>query len=77
MQAIHPHKPDAARHRSAIDALARETHADPSRVRELYERELAELGAHAKVVGYLPVLARRNVKATLRHGRRDGGGPIP
>ena len=65
MRALHQKTSDAARHQSAIDALAREARVEPSHVSELYERELARLGANAKVLGYLFVLARRNVKAAL------------
>ena len=68
MRAVHQSTSDANRHQSAIEALARETAVEPSRVRELYERELAHLGANAKVVSYLLVLARRNVRAALRQG---------
>ena len=58
--------PEAAQHGSAIEALARETGAEPAKIQELYERELADLEATAKVRGFLSVLASRNVRAALR-----------
>jgi hypothetical protein len=56
----------SAQHGSTIEALARETGGEPARVRELYERELAQLEAHAKVRGFLSVLACRKVRVALR-----------
>ena len=55
-----------AQHGSAIEALARETGSEPAHVKELYERELAHLESHAKVRGFLSVLACRNVRMVLR-----------
>jgi cell division septum initiation protein DivIVA len=77
MHAIPQQTSDSARHQSAIEALARETRAEPARVRALYERELAQLGANAKVHGYLFVLARRNVKAKLREAAVTSHAPRP
>jgi Protein of unknown function (DUF3562) len=56
----------SVRHGSVIDDLARETGAETSHVRELYEYELAQLEVNAKVRGYLSVLACRNVRMALR-----------
>jgi hypothetical protein len=56
----------SARHGSIIEALAKETGGEPAHVRELYERELARLEMTAKVRGFIPVLACRNVRMALR-----------
>jgi len=58
--------PEAARHGTTIEALARETGKEPAKVQELYEREFADLEATATVRGFLSVLASRNVRAVLR-----------
>ena len=58
-------------HTSTIEALARHTGATPERVKALFERELAELEATAKVQGFLSVLAIRNVKLMLREPHAD------
>jgi hypothetical protein len=58
--------PAAARHGSVIEDLARETGAESSHVRELYEYEFAQLEINAKVRGFLSVLACRNVRMALR-----------
>jgi hypothetical protein len=60
---------ESARHQSTIEALARETREEPSRVRQLYNHALAKLEANAKVRGYLGVLAHRSVRAALREAR--------
>ena len=56
---------DPARHQQAIDALARETHAEPDRVRELYEIEHAKLIAEARVKTFVSVIAVRLVRIAL------------
>jgi hypothetical protein len=56
----------SAQHGATIEALARETGSEPAYVRELYERELAQLESNAKVRGFLSVLACRNVRMVLR-----------
>ncbi len=58
--------PEAAQHGATIEALARETGAEPAEVQELYAREFADLEATATVKGFLSVLASRNVRAVLR-----------
>jgi hypothetical protein len=58
-------------HTSTIEALAQQTGASPERVKTLFERELAELEATAKVQGFLSVLAFRNVKLMLREPHAD------
>jgi hypothetical protein len=60
---------ESARHQSTIEALARETRAEPAYVRQLYDQALSELEANAKVRGYLSVLARRSVRTALREAR--------
>jgi len=54
------------RYGAVIDALARETGTELEHVKELYERELAQLEATAKVRGFLPVLAASKVRVALR-----------
>jgi hypothetical protein len=56
----------SAQHGSTIEALARETGSAPAHVKELYEREMAHLESNAKVLGFLSVLACRNVRMVLR-----------
>ena len=53
------------KHHSAIEALAREAHAERAVVKQLFDRELAALEVRAKVRGYLVVLAARKVRQTL------------
>jgi Protein of unknown function (DUF3562) len=60
---------ESANHQSTIEALARESRADPAYVRKLYEKVLAELEATAKVRSFLFVLACRNVRAALLEAR--------
>jgi hypothetical protein len=62
--------PEAAQHQATIEALAWETGTEPVMVRELYERELADLEATATVRSFLSVLASRKVRAVLRHRHR-------
>ena len=66
MQVGNSESPASARHGSVIEALALETGTEPSRVRELYELEFAQLEMNAKVRGFLSVLACRNVRMALR-----------
>ena len=65
MHAADPGTTQPARHQSTIEALAREMRVEPARVRHLFERELAQLEAQAKVRAYLLVLACRNVRIAL------------
>jgi hypothetical protein len=60
---------ESARHQSTVDALARETRAEPAYVRQLYDVALAELEANARIRGYLAVLAGKGVRAALRAAR--------
>jgi len=67
---IHETAPrEFARHRSAIEALARNAAVDAAYVKELYERELNELQAHAKVRDFLPVLVAGAVRRRLNRAR--------
>jgi len=66
MQAEEEEAPLSALYGAAIGDLARETGLDPEHVKALYERELAQLEANAKVRGFLPVLASRKVRMVLR-----------
>jgi hypothetical protein len=71
MQAGDREGPASAQHGSVIEALARETGREPAHVRELYERELADLEANAKVRGFLSVLACRKVRMALGETHPD------
>jgi hypothetical protein len=66
MQAHEQEAPASAQHGYAIEVLARETGSEPAHVRQLYEREFAHLESHARVRGFLSVLACRNVRMVLR-----------
>ena len=56
---------DPARHQQAIESLAKETHAEVDRVRELYEVEHAKLIADARVKTFVSVIAVRLVRIAL------------
>jgi hypothetical protein len=56
---------DPARHEQAIEALAKETHAEVDHVRELYEVEHARLHATARVKTFVGVIATRLVRKVL------------
>ena len=58
-----------AKHQAAIEALARETDTEPAYVQQLYDRELAELEANAKIHGYLSILASRKVRRAINLNR--------
>ena len=58
-----------ARHKSAVEALAREAGAELAYVQELYERRLGELERQVKVRDFLPVLACRVVRSALSEQR--------
>jgi hypothetical protein len=66
MRADEPELPGSTQHGSAIDDLVRETGSEPAQVKELYERELAQLQATAKVRGFINLLVSRNVRKALR-----------
>jgi hypothetical protein len=60
----------------AIESLARESRLPSREVARLYEDERAELGVGARITGFLPIFAIRNVRAALRQratGRRASG----
>ncbi len=61
------------RDESIIDTLARETGGEPAHIRELYEREMSQLEATAKVHGFLSLIACRNVRMAMRHADSDRG----
>jgi hypothetical protein len=58
---------------SAIETLARETGSELAYVKELYEREFAQLEATATVKGFLSLLAYRNVRVELRKSDTPAG----
>ena len=53
----------------ALEAISRTTHVAQSEVTRLYEEELAELRADARIASFLPIFALRNVEDTLNHRR--------
>jgi hypothetical protein len=64
----------SANDRYALQALARDMGAELASVRQLYERELTQLEANAKVKGFLSVLAGRKVRLALcAHRAADSG----
>jgi hypothetical protein len=58
----------------AIHFLAREWGVPVEEVARLYESERAALALTARVTGYLPILAIRKVRETLR--RRSDSRPV-
>lgn len=48
------------------EAIAKETETSVEEVERLYERELSELAAEAKITQYLDVLASKRVRMKLR-----------
>ncbi|MCK6369946.1 MAG: DUF3562 domain-containing protein [Gammaproteobacteria bacterium] len=58
------------RPRGDIEFLARQWQVPIQEVTRLYEGECAALAVNAQVTAYLPIIAIRNVRETLRR-RRD------
>ena len=58
-------EPASGPDKSIVEALARETGREAAYVKELLEREFAQLEANAKVRAFLSVLAYRNVRTAL------------
>lgn len=56
----------------ALESISKRCHVSQSEVTQLYERELADLGADARVASFLPIFAMRNVEEKL-HRRADAG----
>ena len=50
----------------AIEALAKETHVEVDRIRELYQTAHAQLAAQARIKTYLSVIATRLVRSALQ-----------
>ena len=55
----------------AIEFLACEWQVPIHQVTQLYESEWAELAVDARIAGFLPIFAFRNVRKTLRHRARS------
>ena len=53
----------------ALAVISRTTHVAQREVTRLYEKELAELRADARIASFLPIFALRNVEDTLNHRR--------
>jgi hypothetical protein len=75
MRADEPELTGSTQHGSAIEALARETGREPAQVKELYERELAQLEATAKVRGFINLLVSRKVRKALRESSAQRNSP--
>jgi Protein of unknown function (DUF3562) len=70
MQTAAPGTPEPAQRGNTIQALAKETGVEPTKVEELYDREFAELEATATVRIFLSVLTSRKVRTALRRQRQ-------
>lgn len=57
---------DPSRNVDSQEAIARQTDTAIAEVERLFEQELAELAAEAKITQYLSVLASRRVRMKLR-----------
>lgn len=53
----------------ALEVISKTTRVPQSEVTRLYEEELAELRATARIASFLPIFALRNVEDTLNHRR--------
>ena len=58
-----------------VEFLARESHVSIDEVARLYGKELAKLQIGARIQGFLPILAIRNVREMLRQ-RKVGLRPL-
>ncbi len=56
-------------HAALVESIAKELKEPVDEVRALYESELTDLRAQARVETYVPIFASRKVRAVLR-GRR-------
>lgn len=66
-KSIYSSELDYQRHHQAICTLANEFNLTEMDVASLYEKELRDLCAHARVRQYLLLLTARHVKEILRH----------
>ncbi len=69
MRNLYKDSQEEALHHMAISALADETQQPVPLVKEVYEREYAELKSTARVKDYLPLFAARRAKKTLGRGQ--------
>jgi hypothetical protein len=60
---------EAALHRRAIESLAEHEHAEVDEVAAVYEAELAQIKAVARIDDFVPAFAHRRTLMALR--RRD------
>lgn len=49
----------------ALELISKRCHVPQSEVTRLYEHELADLDAEARITNFLPIFAMRNVEETL------------
>jgi len=61
---------EAEKHQRAIESLAAETHAPVEEVRSVYEGELEQIKAAARVEDFIPTLTHRRTRAQLKRRRR-------
>ncbi len=50
----------------ALELISKRCHVPHSEVKRLYEHELADLGANARITHFLPIFAMRKVEDSLR-----------
>ena len=50
----------------ALKSISERCHVPQSEVTRLYEDELADLGAEARITNFLPIFAMRKVEESLR-----------
>jgi hypothetical protein len=74
----------AASEQRIVDSLAEHSDESPEEIARLYHAEEAGLAQGARITGFLPVLAIRNVRAVLRQRRKRAlalaqaaAGPVP
>ena len=58
-------------HQRAISSLAQESNCTIDEVTALYTREFEKLAVDARVRDFLPILAARHVKSSLRERERS------
>ena len=65
MQDANPSTDSSRLSDSTTAALAKETHTSPDVVKDLYNQEVAAVGAAAKVRNFIGIIAGRRVKQRL------------
>ncbi len=57
---------EAAMHRRAIESLAKEEHRAIADVQSVYEAELEDLKAKARIADFVPTFVHRRARSVLR-----------